>query len=161
MKIKDIVLFDPKISINIKEFDFINYIETSSVVDNKILNYQFLIEKYPSSAKKIIKQNDILISKVRPNLNHNCIIKESKNNLVASSAFIQIRVTHKLWNPKFIYYFLTSHKNIDKYISNCTGTIFPTFNKNIIENINLPNFSHQVQQHIVNIIHLVLFLIFL
>lgn len=162
MKIKDISLVDPKKSININKLDFINYLETSDVKDGEIINSTFLKKNYPSSAKKEIRENDILLSKVRPYLKHNCIIKQPKNNFVASSAFIQIRVIEKIWNPKFIYYFLTCNKNINLYICNCSGTTYPTFDKKIVANLILPEVSHQKQQHIVNItIHLFLFLRFL
>lgn len=162
MKIKDISLVDPKKSINIKKLDFINYLETSDVKDGEIINSTFLKTNYPSSAKKEIRENDILLSKVRPYLKHNCIIKQTKNNFVASTAFIQIRVIEKMWNPKFIYYFLTCNKNINLYICNCSGTTYPTFDKKIVANLVLPEVSHEKQEHIVNIIiHLFLFLRFL
>ena len=49
----------------------IEYMDTSSVDNGRLIETQNLIlEKAPSRAKRIVKDNDILISTVRPNLKH-------------------------------------------------------------------------------------------
>ena len=163
MKIKNISVINPNNDKSINELNYINYLDTASVNNGKITNFTLLNNgQYPSRAKKILMQNDIIISSVDPR-NHNCIIKKSVNNLIGSSAFHQIRIkpnTH--WLIKYIYYFLISNKNLIFFENNSTGTILPTFNKKIIENLDLPEISYSKQQHIVNtIIHVFLFLKFL
>ena len=56
----------------------IEYIDIASVENREIKNKQFLkLAEAPSRAKRIVRDNDILISSVRPNLKHFCIIKSA------------------------------------------------------------------------------------
>ena len=103
MLVKDIANVNPLSKQ--KYNNFINYIDTSSVYDGKLLNIQKIHSNFPSRAQRIIGINDILISSVRPNLLHNYFINKNINNGVASSGFIHIRVKDNLINPRFLYYF--------------------------------------------------------
>lgn len=152
MLIKDICIINPKSTIN--HYDFINYIDTSSVIDGTLLETQYLINNYPSRAKRQLKINDILISSVRPNLKHNYYVHCNHENLIGSTGFIQLRVNNENIHPKYLYYFLTSNSCISKYINvaETSQTTFPSFNKDVIENIVFPNISFNEQFHIVNII---------
>ena len=72
-------------------FNEIEYIDVASVEDRKLLQKQKLVLKSaPSRAKRIVCDNDILISMVKPNLQHFCFIKKSKPNLVASTGFVVV-----------------------------------------------------------------------
>lgn len=151
MKIKDISLVNPKSN---RFKDFINYIDTSSVLDGTISNVQRIENDYPSRAQRELNVNDILISSVRPNLRHNCFIKKPIEHGIASTGFIQIRVNNDKWLSSFIYYFLTTNKMIEHYtnIANSSTTTFPAFNKEVIEQIGLPQISLEEQRHIVDTI---------
>ena len=159
MLVKDIANVNP-LSKH-KYNNFINYIDTSSVYDGKLLNIQKIHSNFPSRAQRIIGINDILISSVRPNLLHNYFINKNINNGVASSGFIHIRVKDNLINPRFLYYFLTSHNNISLYsaIAESSQTTIPSFNKDVIENLELPDISVSKQLLIVDIIAYLKFLL--
>ena len=152
MLIKDLCIINPK-SIN-KNFQFINYIDTSSVVDGTLLEVQNLTNNYPSRAKRELVNDDILISSVRPNLKHNYYVHCNYKNLIGSTGFIQIRVNSNEVHPKYLYYFLTNEKQVKKYtsVAETSQTTFPSFNKDVIENIEFPNISYENQVHIVNTI---------
>ena len=89
------------------------------------------------------------------------IINKNINNGVASSGFIHIRVKDNLINPRFLYYFLTSHNNISLYsaIAESSQTTIPSFNKDVIENLELPDISVSKQLLIVDIIAYLKFLL--
>lgn len=150
MLVKDIANVNPLSKQ--KYNNFINYIDTSSVYDGKLLNIQKIHSNFPSRAQRIIGINDILISSVRPNLLHNYFINKNINNGVASSGFIHIRVKDNLINPRFLYYFLTSNNNISLYsaIAESSQTTIPSFNKDVIENLELPDISVSKQLLIVD-----------
>ena len=150
MKVKDIASINPKS--NIKNMEYINYIDTSSVYDGTLNNIQLLKNNYPSRAQRELLKSDILISSVRPVLKHNYFVKIDLPNLVGSTGFIHIRVNNKNYIPKYLYYFLTSEDNIKNYdiIANFSQTAYPTFNKDVIENLEIPIISLSEQQHIVN-----------
>ena len=150
MKVKDIAIINPKS--NIKNFEYINYIDTSSVNDGSLDMVQFLDDDIPSRAQRELRKDDILISSVRPCLKHNYLVKTNKDNLVGSTGFIHIRINNNNWLPKYLYYFLTSEKNVKYYdnVANFSQTAYPSFNKDLIEELELPCVLLSQQQHIVN-----------
>ncbi len=149
MLIKDIAKFNPK---GIKPTNYINYIDTSSVEDGKLIEIQKLYSNFPSRAQRVIQKNDILISSVRPNLKHNYYVNHQIENGIASTGFIQIRVTSEDVHSNFLYYFLTEENKLKSYqnIAETSQSTFPSFNKDVIENIEFPNISLAEQQHIVD-----------
>ncbi len=153
MLIKNFCIINPKISN--KNLPFINYIDTSSVVDGTLIEIQYLNNSFPSRAKRELLKDDILISSVRPNLKHNYFVHCMYENLIGSTGFIQVRVTSKHIHPKYLYYFLTTDNRVKQYtsVAESSQTTFPSFNKNVIENIEFPNISYEEQVHIVDTIH--------
>ena len=158
MKICDIALINPRDKL--KDNSFINYIDTSSVNDGTLQEIQYLTSDFPSRAQRVVKMNDILISSVRPNLKHNYMVNINKDNLIASTGFIQVRCNSDKVLPQYVYYFLSSDKRTKMYsmIADSSQTTFPSFNKEVIENLELGDISIENQQHIVDIIQ-TLFLI--
>jgi len=90
----------------------ISYLDTSSIIRNiinKVQNLKKENNEYPSRAKRIIKNNSILYSTVRPNLEHYGFINETKNNFIASTGYAVLNLKEKEKNidTKFFYYLLT------------------------------------------------------
>jgi type I restriction enzyme S subunit len=117
----------------------IKYIDIASV-DKGIINDMQIISlsEAPTRAKRIVKDDDILISTVRPNLKHYAFVNKAKSNTVASTGFAVISA--KKINPKFLYYYLTT----DKYTEYLTAiaeshtSAYPSFNPDIIEKSFVP-----------------------
>lgn len=151
MKIKEIASFNPK---GKKPNDYINYVDTSSVEDGKLIGLQTLSKDIPSRAQRVIEKNDILISSVRPILKHNFFVGQSLQHSVASTGFIQIRVNNSNVLPRFLYYYLTVETKVQQYqtIAETSQSTFPSFNKDVIEEMDFPNISLETQQHIVDIL---------
>lgn len=151
--IKELVRVNEK-SIN-KDFKFseIEYIDIDSV-DNGIINNRqcLLLKESPSRAKRIIRENDIIISTVRPNLKHFAFIKEAKPNTIVSTGFVVISC--KKVNPKFLYHYLTTDKvtNYLTTIADSHTSAYPSFNPDIIENSLMPYPSEQEQEQIAKIL---------
>ena len=150
MLIKNIAICNPKSSIS--DMPYINYIDTASVFDNKLLGVQRLSSNYPSRAQRKVCDNDILISSVRPILKHNFFVRRLIDNCVASTGFIQVRLISSDYLPLYVYYFLTSEINIKHYsqIAETSQSAFPSFSKDVIEDLSIPDISMEEQQHIVN-----------
>ena len=149
MRIKDLALFNPK---GVKPADFINYIDTSSVEEGRLLDVQSLSKDMPSRAQRVVALNDILISSVRPNLKHNYFVDRVIEHCIASTGFIQIRVVSNNVLPRFLYYYLTEDGKVCHYqtIAETSQSTFPSFNKDVIENLDFPDISLRDQQHIVD-----------
>jgi hypothetical protein len=56
MLIKDIAIFNPK---GLKAKDHINYIDTSSVEDGKLIDIQKLRSNFPSRAQRVIQEKHV------------------------------------------------------------------------------------------------------
>ena len=88
----------------------IDYLDSSSVTENKFDAYQHLIvgkDEIPSRAKRKVKTNDIVYSTVRPNLKHYGILKDNVSNVVVSTAFAVIRSNTPEISNELLYLILT------------------------------------------------------
>ncbi len=113
----------------------IQYIDIASVDLGRIKATQrLLLREAPSRAKRIVRDQDILISTVRPNLRHYCYVKSAKNNTVASTGFAVVSVTKA--DPYFLYCLLTTDSYTEYLTRIAEGhtSAYPSFNPEVIEN---------------------------
>ena len=95
----------------------IEYLDTSSVTENSFeITETIVANKAPSRAKRIVQDQDIIISTVRPNLKHYGYIKNPKENLIVSTGFVVVRCETKITVPRYIYYLL-SQESVTKYLA--------------------------------------------
>ena len=142
IKIKKIFNTNQK-AIKLSNYDFINYLDTSSITENYITNIQKLNVKkdnIPSRAKRLVKENTIVYSSVRPNLKHYGIIRKPISNMVASTGFITLDIKDsKIYDVDYLYYNLTQEK-YTKYLSiiaNNSVSSYPSINPADIENLEI------------------------
>jgi type I restriction enzyme S subunit len=129
-------------------FDDIEYIDVASVKERKLTETQKLkLEEAPSRAKRIVSDNSILISTVRPNLKHYCFVKKAKPNLVASTGFAVVNAKEDKSDSYFLYNLLTTNEytNYLIKIADSQTSTYPAFNPSIIQNSKfvLPTFPEQ------------------
>lgn len=154
MKVKDVYKANPVKNTN-NYSDFINYIDTSSVVQGRLVDVQLLLNgEYPSRAQRKIKRGDILYSSVRPNLRHYYLYNDSLEHPVASTGFVLLRQFNDDYDNKFCYYYLSTEAVVTHLsnIAELSQATFPSFSVKDIENINLPCFSKDVQCRIASIL---------
>ncbi len=116
----------------------IEYIDISSVNEGNVSEYKIIeVAEAPSRAKRIVKNKDILISTVRPNLKHYVYIKEAKKNTIASTGFAVI--TAKNIHSRFLYYALTTSQFTEYLtrIADSHTSAYPSFNPDVIENAEI------------------------
>lgn len=128
------------------KFERIEYIDTSSVTENKFETPVLTtLEDAPSRAKRLISDGDTIISTVRPIQKHYGFIKKAKDYQVVSTGFVV--VTPKKIEPRFLYYFLTQVE-VTEYLNTIAEggtTTFPAFKSDELKDlpINLPNLPTQ------------------
>lgn len=140
------------ISKNKKTVIFLN---TGDILNGKILHNNFsLTNTLPGQAKKIIENNDILFSEIRPKNGRYALVNvERPNDYVVSTKLMVIRCNDKVI-PKYLYYFLTSPiiiNYLQELAESRSGT-FPQITFDEIKNLEIDLPSIDVQQHIVNTI---------
>ena len=154
MKLKELIFVNPtdptyKLPVTI------HYIDTSSVFDGVLTSIQHLTENFPLRAQRKIERSDILISSVRPNLKHNCFASSIDEDTIASTGFIHIRVKDEsVVDPLYLYYWLTSPANVNYYcsIADCSQSAYPSFTKDVIEEMDFPLIPIATQHSITNTI---------
>ena len=121
------------------DYEEIEYLDTSSAKEGKIIETTMIkLIDAPIRARRKLKENDILISTVRPNQKHYTFIKKCKDNMIASTGFVVISPKNIV--PRFLYYYLTN----DKYtfflssIAESHTSTYPSFTPDIIENSIIP-----------------------
>jgi type I restriction enzyme S subunit len=152
-KLKEVAKVN-EISISSKSYPAnIYYIDIASVDNGFITAAQEIkFSEAPTRARRIVKNKDILLSTVRPNLRHYAFVQNAKDNTIASTGFAVISC--KNINPRFLYYFLTSN-NVTDYLSaiaeSHTST-YPSFPPEILEELEIPFPSEDEQEKIANIL---------
>jgi type I restriction enzyme, S subunit len=127
----------------------INYIDISSVKGGQILEIQKLTTNFPSRAKRIIKQYDILYSSVRPNLKGYVYINNIIQNCIASTGFAQIRVNNNIILSKYLYYILTTENITNELITKASGALYPSVSFDDFKKLKIPIPSLEKQKEIV------------
>lgn len=114
--ISDIIHGNPESITKEDDFKTIQYLDTSSITNNKIDVIQELyveIDKIPSRAKRKVKNNDIVFSTVRPALRHYGIMRNIPENFIVSTGFAVLRLKMENLFPELIYYYLTDNEMVE------------------------------------------------
>lgn len=116
------------------------YLDTGSITCNNIDSFQeFELDKAPSRAKRLVKQDDIIYSSVRPNQLHYGYITNPQDNLVVSTGFVTITCNKDLLCPKFLYYYLIQSQ-ITEYlhsVAEASTSAYPSLKPSDIEALDI------------------------
>lgn len=132
------------------DIEYINYLDTSNLTEGVIKDlkqYNLKNDKVPSRAKRLVRENDILISTVRPNQKHYGILREIPENLVVSTGFAVLTPDQKKVYPEYLYRFLTQN-HITEYLQSIAETstsAYPSIKPSVIGEleIDLPPLAEQ------------------
>lgn len=153
-KLKDLVEINSEnITKNYKE-QTINYLDTANITNGKIDKIIKLgIEKAPSRAKRIVRENDIIYSTVRPNLCHYGILRKVLKNMIVSTGFVVLRCKEEIL-PEYLYAYITLPFITEKLhsIAETSTSAYPSIKPKDIESLDIPVPPKEIQQKIANII---------
>lgn len=126
----------------------IQYLDTGSITCGKVDSFQELsLEDAPSRAKRLVKNNDIVYSTVRPIQRHYGFIIDPPKNLVVSTGFSVIETNKAVAEPLFVYFFLISDEIVEilDVIADGSTSAYPSLKPSDIENLNilLPSLPEQ------------------
>lgn len=122
------------------KFTTIKYLDTGSITKGKIESIQeFSLSAAPSRAKRLVSNNDIIYSTVRPIQRHYGYIKNPLDNLVVSTGFSVIETDIELSEPLFIYYFLINDEIVETLdmIAEGSTSAYPSIKPSDIENLEI------------------------
>ena len=134
-------------------YKIIEYIDINSVESGLILEKKVIpLEIAPTRARRVVRNNDILLSTVRPNLRHYAFVKYSKPNTIASTGFAVIRA--KNIEPRYLYYYITTDF-VTEYLTQIAEThtsAYPSFTPDVVENLKTPYQSTSEQSRIATVL---------
>jgi restriction endonuclease S subunit len=100
----------------------------------------------PSRARKLVRENDVIISTVRPNRNAVAIIPKELDGDICSTGFSVIK-SEKI-NPYFLFAFLKTKFAIHQLVRQTMASMYPAVSENDIANIIVPLVSEKIQKEI-------------
>ena len=89
----------------------------------------------PSRARRVVHTNDTIISTVRTYLKAIAFIKESTNNLIASTGFAVLNPVDV--NPRFLFYSVKAQHFVDTVCSLSVGVSYPAINASVLSDIKI------------------------
>lgn len=133
-----------------EKWDFINYLDTGNITDNKIDSIQYIdvrCEKLPSRARRKVRKDSIIYSTVRPNQRHFGIIKSQPEHFLVSTGFTVIDVDSNVLDADFLYYLLTQSALVEALhaIAEQSTSAYPSIKPSDIGNleIEIPDLATQ------------------
>jgi len=118
----------------------IKYIDIDSVSEYKILSYKtFSPKNAPSRAQRLVRENDVIISTVRPNLKAFSIITKQFDNFVCSTGFAVLRSKDNKILPAFLFYIsLYDDIFLKQILPMVVGSNYPAINSRDVNRIQIP-----------------------
>ena len=121
--------------------EYIAYLDTGSLTENVIDQIQTInrSEGLPSRARRVVKENDILYSTVRPIQKHYGIIKHPVENMIASTGFAVLSAKQGSSYNELFYLSITSEDNLRilDTIANNSVSSYPSINSDDILNLKI------------------------
>ena len=103
----------------------IQYIDIASVNRGQLDGYtEYDIVDAPSRARRIIRNNDIIYSTVRPNLRAYYYVKNCPDNAICSTGFAVLRAKDNV-DSRFIYSLVTENSFVDYLSLVAKGSAYP------------------------------------
>jgi type I restriction enzyme S subunit len=116
------------------------YLDTGSITSGRIQKLQEMdLSNAPSRAKRLVRENDIVYSAVRPNQRHFGFMKNPQSNLVVSTGFIVISCDSSQLFPRYLFYYLTSDRSVEYLHSIAEGSTsaYPSLKPTDVETLRI------------------------
>jgi type I restriction enzyme M protein len=131
---------------------FFNYIDISCVENESGKFFganKVNVDEAPSRARRLVKQNDVLLSTVRPNLKAFAILLEVPDRAIASTGFAVLRSKAEQLMSGFLIVMLRHQNAVNQMIGMMGKGAYPSINQSDVESIKIPLPPIAIQQEIV------------
>ena len=128
------------------------YVDISSVENHtgRFLGYREIASsEAPSRARRGIRNGDVLLSTVRPNLRAFTLLKKVKDRAVASTGFAVLRARHSIADPTFILTSVCSDHAVNQMVGMMGKGAYPSINQSDVAAIKIATPPLETQQAIV------------
>lgn len=110
---------------------------------NELTSYHF--ENAPKSARRIVRNGDVIISTIRTSPEAIALIQETSGKLIVSTSFAVVRPKATVFEPNFCKYVLRESTFLDEVKMRSKGLALPSISASELGNIciNLPSIQQQ------------------
>lgn len=125
------------------EFSYISLADVDSgAISKNLARHQF--QTAPSRARRLLKNRDILMSTVRPNLKGYARVNEENAKHIASTGFAVLSCLEEV-NPDYLYHYLYTEDIQRQLYALVAGSSYPAINSGDVEDllINIPDLETQ------------------
>jgi type I restriction enzyme M protein len=133
--------------------DWFNYLDISTIENGTgKINYDNRIKVIdaPSRARRLVKQNDILLSTVRPNLKAFGYIAIEPIRFIASTGFAILTANASLVEPRFLYYSVFQEYLLNQMTSRMGKGSYPSINQKDVSELQIALPKLEIQKEIIN-----------
>jgi type I restriction enzyme, S subunit len=130
-----------------------HYIDISAAAEGRLSVPRGTIEfaEAPSRARRIVRNGDVIISTVRPNLKAFAYCSLDDAPHVASTGFAVLRAREGV-DPRFLLYALLSDDVSRQIDSHAVGSNYPAINSSDVRRLNLPRLSTEAQRDVASVL---------
>src|SRR6185437_984083 len=91
----------------------------------------------PSRARRVIREGDIIVSTVRPNLNAVALVPKNLDNQICSTGYAVLRPSSRITSA-YLYAFVRSPTFVDYLVARTTGANYPAVNDSEMKEVPIP-----------------------
>lgn len=127
--------------------DFVfNYISLEDVDRGALRGHtEQVFRSAPSRARRKLRDNDVLVSTVRPNLKSHLLFRHNGQPWVCSTGFCVVRCREKQTHPGYVFFHMFGHLVTRQIEALLTGSNYPAINSGDVRALEIPfpEFSEQ------------------
>ncbi len=153
-KLEDVCEINPETAIPLEifgetEFTYVDISSVENGTGKTDFSNKLSTKEAPSRARRLIKDNDVLLSTVRPNLKAFAFIKNLPEKAIASTGFAVLRATERIL-PEYLYAIILDEKTVAQMILQMGKGAYPSINQTDVEALQIPLPPLETQRQIVD-----------
>ncbi len=117
------------------EFEYISLSDVSTGTISKSLE-RHVFSSAPSRARRVVKENDLLLATVRPNLKGFAKVRKEHDGFVASTGFAVLSAKKDVSN-EYVYHYLFSHHLTGQINALVVGSNYPAINSSDVGSLKI------------------------
>ena len=116
-----------------------NYVSLEDVDVGSLRSYsEQVFGSAPSRARRRLREGDILVSTVRPNLQSHLLFTSAEPDWVCSTGFSVVRCKSQDADPGYVFFHLFGHRVIKQIETLLTGSNYPAINGRDVRALEIP-----------------------
>ena len=136
--VSPIKTWNPVRSNQIEPFLYIDLRSIDQKEKRIVATSKILPKEAPSRARQLVREGDVLVSTVRPNLNGVAYVSRELDGATASTGFCVLRPKQGKLVGRYLYHWVQSPQFVEEMVKFATGANYPAVSDRIIKDSQIP-----------------------